>query len=199
MQVDEALFTPAGSADRLHLRRSFNLSGQTVIGVGRLVPIKGFDVLVRAVARLAITRRPTLVLAGEGPSRESLALQAIRLGVDLRLPGMLDRRSLVDWLRASDLYVHPSRTLPNGRREGMPLGPREALCVGLPVVASLSGGLTELAGCDARVTVVPPDNPGALSAALRRALDCADGYAGNVVKCGTQVRSQRGSSRQGDV
>jgi glycosyltransferase involved in cell wall biosynthesis len=72
-------------------------------------------------------------------------------------------------MAAADLFVHPCRTLPDGRSEGMPLVVREALACGLRVVAFASGGLSELQGV-AGICLVNPDDTFALAAAIRAAL-----------------------------
>jgi glycosyltransferase involved in cell wall biosynthesis len=72
-------------------------------------------------------------------------------------------------MRAADLFVHPCRTLPSGRAEGMPLVVREALACGAPVIASASGGLTELE-TTAGLTLVEPDSAPQLAAAICRQL-----------------------------
>ena len=140
-----------------------------VLAAGRLVPIKGYDRLILAVARMAEAARPVVLIAGEGPERDRLARRARAAGVDLRLPGALDQPALARHMAAADLFVHPCRTLPSGRSEGMPLVVREALARGLPVVASASGGLAELAG-EGGLVLVPADDAGALAAAIARAL-----------------------------
>ena len=58
-----------------------------VMGVGRLIPTKGFELLLESVARLPLEKRPAVVLLGEGPLREALEQQARRRGVELRMPG----------------------------------------------------------------------------------------------------------------
>ena len=122
------------------------LDRPVVLAVGRLVAIKGHDVLVRAVARLPAAARPTLVILGEGDQRAALAALARARGVDLRLPGRgaARRRCRPGW-RWPTLFVHPSRALA-GRTEGQPVAVREALAAGVPVVASASGGIPELPG-----------------------------------------------------
>ncbi|HKO26835.1 MAG TPA: glycosyltransferase, partial [Solirubrobacteraceae bacterium] len=54
----------------------------------------------------------------------------------LRLTGAVPRASVADWMRAADLFVHPSLRLPNGRSEGAPIAAREARAIGIPVVAT---------------------------------------------------------------
>jgi glycosyltransferase involved in cell wall biosynthesis len=88
--------------------------------------------------------------------------------VVLRLPGAVAPREVAAWMTEADVYAQPSRALPGGRTEGAPLATREALAVGLPVVAGAVGGLRELAGSaqDRRIRLVPPGDPAALAAAL---------------------------------
>ena len=117
-----------------------------ILAVGRLVPIKGFDLLLRAAA-LAEARtgaKAVVVILGDGPERARLSHGALRMGVDLRLPGFVPRAEVDAWLGAAGVYVQPSRTLWNGRTEGFPVSTLEALAAGVPVITSDSGGLAEL-------------------------------------------------------
>src|SRR5450432_3049719 len=142
----------------------------TLLAVGRLVPIKGFDILVRAAARAAAQRRlparalVRMVILGEGPERAPLQALARRLDVDLILPGCVPRPEVACWMTTADLYVQPSRPLGSGRTEGLPTATLEALRAGIPVVASRTGGLGELTGDD--LQLVPPADVGALADAL---------------------------------
>jgi len=134
-------------------RRQLGLAGPTVLAVGRLVPIKGHDRLLRACAR--VQSRPVagvpleVVILGDGPERSRLARLAYQLGVRLRLPGFVPRAEVARWLRACDVYVQPSIRLPNGRGEGAPFATAEARAVGIPVlvdsdVGRLAEGLRRL-------------------------------------------------------
>lgn len=165
---DSSLFRPRSVAERHGLRGRLGLHGFTVLAAGRLVPIKGYDVLVRAVGHLPLRERPTLVIAGTGPEESRLRSLAAACAVDLRLPGLVSAASLAEWMAAADLFVHPCRSLSNGRSEGMPVVVREALAAGLPVIASAQGGLPELAGHE-RLTLVAPENTSALAAEIARA------------------------------
>lgn len=99
------------------------------VSIGRLVPNKGFDVLLRAFARHDNAAR-TLVILGEGPERKRLQALARELGIDGRvlLPGYLDNPHPV--LRRADAYVSASRS------EGFPNALVEAMVLGLPVLAT---------------------------------------------------------------
>ncbi len=166
---DTALFRRHADDERQRLRSSHGFSRPTLVGAGRLVPIKGYDVLLAALARIPPASRPDLVLAGEGPEKGRLARQAMAGGVRLHLPGLLAQQALADLMTAADLFVHPCRTLPGGRSEGMPLVVREALACGLPVVASASGGLRELEGTPG-LALVNPDDANSLAGAIARGL-----------------------------
>ena len=166
---DAAVFHRRSDEERSRLQLSLGLTPPTLLAAGRLVPIKGFDALVTALGQIPLTSRPVLVIAGEGPERARLAKLAREAGVRMQLVGLLGQRALAERMAAADLFVHPCRTLANGRSEGMPLVVREALVCGLPVIASASGGLGELRG-EKRLTLVDPDEKGALVHAIVQTL-----------------------------
>ena len=139
LAVPPSLFAPRVAAD-VALRRRLGLDAPTVLAVGRLVPIKGHAALLHACARgrarSSAPRKPEVVILGEGPERARLADLAATLEVPLRLVGAVPRAEVAAWLRAADLFAHPSIRLPNGRTEGAPIAAREARAVGIPVIAT---------------------------------------------------------------
>jgi len=105
--------------------------GPFVLGVGRLVKQKGFDLLIEAHARIRHAGLPhKLVIAGEGAERDSLQALAVRHRVSdsVLLPGFLENPFPV--IARSDLFCLPSRY------EGAPLILREVLALGRPVIAA---------------------------------------------------------------
>jgi glycosyltransferase involved in cell wall biosynthesis len=132
----------------------------TVLFLGRLVPIKGLDVLLQAAAALPESR---FILAGEGPERERLARA---LPTNAELCGSLGGPAKARALAQSHVVCVPSIELLSGRTEGAPVVVTEALAAGRPVVASRTGGLPETVG-DAGL-LVPPGDPAALALALAR-------------------------------
>jgi glycosyltransferase involved in cell wall biosynthesis len=139
LEVPPALFAPRAAPDAV-LRHRLGVAAPTVLAVGRLVPIKGHAALLHACARAraatAAHRRAEVVILGEGPERARLLRLAAALEVPLRLPGTVPRGEVADWLRAADLFAHPSGQLANGRTEGAPIAAREAHAVGIPVVVT---------------------------------------------------------------
>jgi colanic acid/amylovoran biosynthesis glycosyltransferase len=141
--------------------------------VGRLVPRKGLDVLLRAFADLR-ERLPDVVLdvIGEGPHRaqyEQIAVDLVASGA-VRFLGSGDRRHVLAALRRAHVLVVPSRTMPSGEVEGSPVIVKEALAVGVPVVATSSGGLPEVVPPVYRDELVPEDDETALAEQLRQVL-----------------------------
>jgi glycosyltransferase involved in cell wall biosynthesis len=169
---DGAVFYRRRDDEKLRLRSALGICAPTVLAAGRLVPIKGFDLLVAAIGTVPSAARPDLVIAGEGPEKMRLAKLARDAGVRLQLAGTLGQRALAERMAAVDLFVHPCRELANGRSEGMPLVVREALACGLPVVASASGGLGEMCGT-VGLTLVDPGPENRLAQAIMRALRIA--------------------------
>ncbi|MGI9492333.1 MAG: glycosyltransferase family 4 protein [Geminicoccaceae bacterium] len=106
-------------------------SSKTVIGVGHLVPVKGFDVLVRAFGRIAGDHPDwRLRIWGHGHQRDRLRTTAAELGIEdrLDLPGLTDRPGT--WADDASIFVLASR------HEGFPNALLEAMAAGLPVIAT---------------------------------------------------------------
>jgi glycosyltransferase involved in cell wall biosynthesis len=134
-------------------------NGLVVGAVARLAPEKGFDVLLRSLADLDDV---TAVLVGDGPERETLEREARALGIADRVVFTGWQREPEQYLRSFDLFVLSSRV------EGFPLSVLEAMGAGLPVVATTVGSVDELVVDGTTGVLIPPDNPVALTAAIRR-------------------------------
>ena len=127
--------------------------------LGRLHPVKGFDVLIDALARLpADVPRPEVVVAGEGAERISLEQRARSENVAIDLAGYADDPRA--FLAGLHLYVQPSRS------EGLCVAAHEAMQAGLPVVASAVGQLPYSIADGRNGATVPPGDPAALAGAL---------------------------------
>ena len=109
-----------------------------IVGVGRLVPQKNFEVLLRAFAGARRVRPMRLILLGSGPEEARLKRLARRLGVTrhVDLPGHVPNP--FPYLSKASLFVLPSRW------EGMSNALLEALASGCPAIATHCPGSTEL-------------------------------------------------------
>lgn len=140
-----------------------------VVAVGRLVPIKGFEVLLLAAGGLPRSLRPSITILGEGPQRPRLQKMAKCLNLSVDMPGAVGPAKVAAAMSRARVCVIPSRILASGRTEGFPLVAVEALRSGAPVIASRVGGLTELEKV-ADVQLVEPGDPRSLRVALAYAL-----------------------------
>jgi glycosyltransferase involved in cell wall biosynthesis len=118
-----------------------------LLALGRLVPKKGFSVLLaacRALTAQGVDFR--LTLAGDGPERGKLREIIDRGGLvyRVRLPGAVPHREVARLMAAADLLVMPSLIAPSGDRDGIPNVILEALVCGVPVVASAVSGIPEV-------------------------------------------------------
>jgi glycosyltransferase involved in cell wall biosynthesis len=128
-----------------------------VLGVGRFVAEKGFDVLVRAVAETG----DRLVLVGDGDDGDALRALAASTGADVTFAGSVDPHDLAAHYAAARLVAVPSR------REGFGMVAAEALAAGRAVVGTCVGGVPDLVTDGVTGTLVAPDDVTALAAALR--------------------------------
>lgn len=138
--------------------------GKYIVGVGRLSPEKGFDVLIEAFSKIENVDCDLVVL-GNGGLRTSLMAQAERVGVADRvhLPGFLKNPHPI--MAHAQLFVLPSRW------EGFGLVVVEAMALGVPVVATdCPGAPNELLLNGKLGHLVPPGDPDALAAAITDAM-----------------------------
>lgn len=136
--------------DREALRRSLDLpDGRIFVMAGRLNKEKGFDVALRALARIR-TDFPAarLVVVGDGDQREPLGALASALGVseETLFVGAQPPEGVAAYFGASDFFLFPTR-----RHEAGPIVLLEGMACGLPTIATRIGGNTEV--------VAPPEGP----------------------------------------
>jgi colanic acid/amylovoran biosynthesis glycosyltransferase len=112
----------------------------------RLIEKKGLDLTLRALKEILRTKpRTELVIAGDGPLRQDLEKLAAELGIskNVRFTGFLSQQELRKEVYRAHLFLHPSRTSPDGNREGIPNSLLEAMASGVPVIATRHGGIPE--------------------------------------------------------
>jgi glycogen(starch) synthase len=142
-------------------------SGPRLLCIGRLVPEKGFDLAIEAVARLARSR-PTLRLSigGDGVEAQSLRRQAAALGID----DSVDFLGLVDRRRVGELMGRATALLMPSRVEGLPLVALEAAWARLPIVGARVPGVDEAVLDGSTGLLVDPEDPTALADGVDRVL-----------------------------
>lgn len=140
--VDLDRFRPL---DRPAARAALKLPGFTLLSVGALVPLKGHDIVIKALTKLSDAQ---LVIIGEGPERKNLQSLAQDIGVANRVKflGALPQPELRSYYGAADVLVLASS------REGWANVLLESMACGTPVVASAVSGTPEVvAACEAGV------------------------------------------------
>lgn len=169
--ADPEQFRPEN--DRGALRASLGWKGLCVaLTVARLVPHKGQDVALRAVAAV-IREHPSLryLIVGEGPNEATLRRLAGDLGIADRVvfAGALSDSDIAEAYATSDVYLGLSRE--SGKAiEGFGISFIEASASGLPVIAGDSGGVRSAVRDGETGIVVKPNDADAVASALRQLL-----------------------------
>ncbi len=143
-----------------------------IVSVGRAVPKKGYDILLRALALLPPDLHWRFSHLGGGAERESLQALALALGIADRThwQGSVDQAEVLAAYRASDLFALACRITADGDRDGLPNVLVEAASQGLACVSTNISGIPELFRSGENGWLVPPDDPVALAAALKTAI-----------------------------
>jgi glycosyltransferase involved in cell wall biosynthesis len=144
-----------GSADRLRL-----------VTVGRLVPVKGFEYLIRAIAELGPRGHDvSLTIVGDGPERSQLEALALDLGVADRIQFAGWQSDVRSFLDSADVFVLPTLG------EGFGLSILEAMGRGLPVISTDTMAIPEIVIDGQTGRLVSTKDPVALAGAIRELLE----------------------------
>lgn len=162
--IDADAFRPRDAETAEKIRKRYG--PRIVLAVGRLVYYKGFEYLIRAMARV----RGHLLLVGEGPLLQKLEREAFDAGVMDRITflGRVSQEEVIGYYHAADVFVLPSIA----RSEAFGIAQLEAMACGKPVVNTrLDSGVpfVSLDGVTG-LTVAPADSDG-LAAAINLLLD----------------------------
>lgn len=144
-----------------------------MLSVGRMDPMKGFDVLLEACALLRQHNRFRCVVVGSGPELKTLQALAAQRGLEqvVEFRSGVPQAELVDLYQSCSLYVQPCRRTSVGMQDGIPATLMEAMAVAKPTISTYVSGIPELIedGVDGRL--VQPEDPMALCQAMRELLD----------------------------
>ena len=169
--VDRARFA-ALIEDRADLRRAVRaelaVADDEVLAltVANLRSEKGYDVLIEA-ARLAVAAGAPVrfVSVGRGQLDDELAAQAEAPGLAGHIQFLGTRTDTPRLMAGADIFVLPSH------QEGLPVALMEAMSAGLPVVATIVGGVPDVVTNDVEGLLVPPGRPDLLAEAVVRVVD----------------------------
>jgi glycosyltransferase involved in cell wall biosynthesis len=149
--------------------RGLSVGGEppVVLFVGRLIPEKGIFELLKAIAALLPDTPVRLMMVGSGSTEDELRRTIESLGLEHRvtLAGYLEGERLQAVYQDADLFV-----LPTSWSEGFPTVVSEAMAAGLPIVTTRLRGTADHLEEGINALFVPPHDPSALAAAMRRLL-----------------------------
>lgn len=155
------------AADKAALRAQLGLTERPLIlTVAGLIPRKGINHVLEALARLKSAHDFSFVVCGEGPERERLETLSKQLGLEERTKfvGKVERRLIPDFFAACDVFVLASLVEAAGNVL------LEAMASGCPVICTDSGGPPEYVRDQDTGFVVPVSDPGALAEKIKTLL-----------------------------
>lgn len=147
--VDGERFRPAPSRESMRSRLGLKRPGPIVLGVGRMIHLKGFDLAIRAFAELPPEMPGQLVLVGDGPELPALRALAARLPEPQRVVFTGPRMDVESFYAAADIFLMTSR------HESFGQAILEALASGLPTVAFSQGGVEQVTTASAEILRAP--------------------------------------------
>jgi Glycosyltransferase len=128
-------------------RKTDYKANNTILYVGRLIRVKGLEYLIQALKHLTnFNIKFKVRIVGEGPMENELKELATKLNVNdlVEFKGFVPNDKLPSVYEDSQVFVHPSVELPDGRRDGIPVSMMEAMSMELPVVSTYCSGIPEL-------------------------------------------------------
>jgi rhamnosyl/mannosyltransferase len=157
--IDSSKFEEADQETVSNIRSRYG--PRLIVAIGRLVPFKGFEILIRAMQKVS----GNLLLIGEGPLRGQLEGVARECGISGRVffAGEMDNSEVVDYLSAADVLSMPSIS----RAESFGIVQLEAMAAGIPVVnTSIDSGVPDISLDGVTGITIPPGDSCALARAL---------------------------------
>lgn len=174
--VDLERFHPLDAVAKADARRRLGLpvDGRLIVGISRLVPRKGFDVLIEAVARLAVVRHDLhLAIGSAGRDRGRLVKLAASARAPVTFMGRVPDADLAALHGAADVFAMVCRERWMGlEQEGFGVVFLEAAACGVPQIVGESGGAAEAVEHGITGLVVDcPEDPSEVADALAALLD----------------------------
>lgn len=137
--------------------------------IARLVPKKGIEYGIRAIAQLLTDGyNVTYTIVGDGPLRYGMQqlIQELEVSNAVKLIGWQEQQAIIGILNSSDILLAPSVTGADGDEEGTPVVLMEALALELPVVSTRHSGIPEVVADSISGCLVPERDVEAMAKAL---------------------------------
>lgn len=150
-----------------------------LISAGRLVEKKGLSYALLAVARLVrMGRSVHYAIIGDGPERERLEVLADELGISdhVTFHGWRTHTEISALLAKAHIFLAPCQTAADGNQDAPVNTLKEAMAIGLPVIASHHGGIPELVEDGVSGTLVPERDAEALATAIDQMLKTPENW-----------------------
>lgn len=165
----------------------------------RLIQKKGILTTLKALAEVKKTH-PLVryVLCGEGPLKPKIEETVHKLGLEdnVEMLGWLDQQQLLEQYHLAQMFLHPSQKTKEEDQEGIPNSMLEAMATGLPVVATVHGGIPEAVHSGEDGLLVPENDPGELAKAMLRLMETPSELARLSRNAAASVRANFGSETQ---
>ena len=148
-----------------------------ILSVGRLVPKKGFDLLIAACARLREMDKPIrMTIVGEGPERESLEklIASVEVSDLVTLAGAGSHAVVRGLMSEATIFCMPFRRTKSGDQDSLSLVLIEAMASGVPVISTRLAAIPEIVDDGVNGLLVDPEDPSALATAIARLVDSTE-------------------------
>jgi len=145
-----------------------------ILSVGRFKEKKGFDLLIKACAKLAATHTPFQCdIIGYGDQEQHLKslISSHVLNHFVRLRSAVAHSELRDIFHTADIFTLPCRITSDGDRDGIPNSMLEAMASGVPIVSTPVSGIPEVIREGVNGLLIEPENVGAIAKAIQTLLD----------------------------
>jgi glycosyltransferase involved in cell wall biosynthesis len=161
-----------------------------ILSIGRLVPKKGYDTLLRSLKLLdeaGLDFRFTHIGSGEMEPQISRMIRSLDLQHRVNLLGSLPHSEVINHYRKAHCFALASKVASNGDRDGIPNVLIEAMATGVPVVATMVSAIPELVEDNVTGTLVPPDDHVGMAVAITDVLVHPAKYDGHIRRARARV------------
>jgi len=164
-----------------------------ILSVGRIVPKKGYDDLLKALQLLdnaGLDFQFVQIGTGEIESRIRTLVGELGLSHRVTMLGTLTHKEVIAWYRKAHCFALACKVAPNGDRDGIPNVLIEAMAVGLPVVATRVSAIPELVEAGVTGTLIEPEEPAAMARAITHVLLHPQAHANEVKRARARVEEE---------